>query len=138
MKLNHSGVGTRLEDAEKWRVLRLFRNGTLHYQLDYFDSLQVDFVANAADSARWAREFHSALDVASQAPWPGPQFPSRALQGSATDTRGRASNRRELATAVPPAATNSPPGRWSISSLRPPWRLEHGAVARAARRPCRD
>lgn len=58
---NDSEIASLLEDAEKWRALRRFRNGTLHFQTDYFDRRLVDFVVLGADSAEWVRALHSAL-----------------------------------------------------------------------------
>ena len=61
LQLHHEAVDRLLADESLPDLLRRFRNGMFHFQKDYWSPKVVDFIAEGAASARWARDLNSAF-----------------------------------------------------------------------------
>jgi len=57
LKLSCSEVD-KLLDSPNIELLRRYRNGTFHYQKDYFDDRFVEFWRDGVDSVTWIRNLH--------------------------------------------------------------------------------
>ena len=54
-------VDALLEDSEMVELLRRYRNGTFHYQANYWDDRFINFIKVGRRSATWVRKLNRAL-----------------------------------------------------------------------------